>query len=47
VKGVRMFKTKKFFVETGQDIFVETDGEIIDYAPYEISIIPQAIKVFV
>ncbi|MBP8994101.1 MAG: diacylglycerol kinase family lipid kinase [Bacteroidales bacterium] len=47
VKGVRMFKTKKFFIEADQDIFVETDGEIIDYAPYEISIIPQAIKVFV
>jgi len=47
VKGVRMFKTKELLIESEQDIFAETDGEIIGSAPYDISIIPGAIKVFV
>ncbi|MGI6478680.1 MAG: diacylglycerol/lipid kinase family protein [Salinivirgaceae bacterium] len=47
VRGVRMFKTKKFLIESEQEIFAETDGEIIGSTPYEISIIPKAVKVFV
>lgn len=47
VKGVKIFRTKKFIIESEQEIFAETDGEIIGSTPYEISIIPKAIKVFV
>ncbi|MGI6478681.1 MAG: diacylglycerol/lipid kinase family protein [Salinivirgaceae bacterium] len=47
VKGAKMFKTKKILVESGQDVFAQTDGEIIGSAPYDISIIPNAVKVFV
>ncbi|HOZ30200.1 MAG TPA: diacylglycerol kinase family lipid kinase [Bacteroidales bacterium] len=47
IKGVRSFRTKKFKIESKQKIFAETDGEIIGSTPYEISIIPNSINIFV
>jgi YegS/Rv2252/BmrU family lipid kinase len=47
IKGVRGFRTKSFRIESAQNIFAETDGEIIGSTPYEISIIPNSLNVFV
>ncbi|MDD3740573.1 MAG: diacylglycerol kinase family lipid kinase [Bacteroidales bacterium] len=47
IKGVRSFRTKSFKIESKQNIFAETDGEIIGSTPYEISIIPDSINIFV
>jgi len=47
VKGVKMYKTKKFSIESEQEIVGETDGETISSTTYDINIIPSAVKVFV
>jgi len=47
IKGVRSFRTKSFRIESQQTIFAETDGEIIGSTPYEISIVPDVLNVFV
>ncbi len=47
IKGVKMFKTKNFRIDSSQEIFAEVDGEIIGSSPYEISIIPKALKIFI
>lgn len=47
IKGVRSFRTKSFIIESPQTIFAETDGEIIGSTPYEISILPDVLNVFV
>ena len=47
IKGVRSFRTKQFVIESEQAIFAETDGEIIGSAPYEISLIENAVNVMV
>jgi YegS/Rv2252/BmrU family lipid kinase len=47
IKGVRAFRTKSFIIESQQTIFAETDGEIIGSTPYEISLVPDSVNVFV
>jgi YegS/Rv2252/BmrU family lipid kinase len=47
IKGVKSFRTKSFKIESKQKIFAETDGEIIGSTPYEISIIPDSVNVFI
>lgn len=47
IKGVRGLRTKSVRIESSQKIFAETDGELIGNAPYEISIIPSSINIFV
>jgi len=47
IKGVKSFRTKSFRIESRQNIFAETDGEIIGSTPYEIGIIPDSINIYV
>ncbi len=47
ITGVRGFRTKSFKIESSQTIFAETDGEIIGSTPYEISLVPDSINVFI
>jgi YegS/Rv2252/BmrU family lipid kinase len=47
VKGVSSYRTAEIFVHDFPGIYAETDGEIITGGPYQINIIPSALKVFV
>jgi len=47
IKGVKSYRAKSFKIESDQKIFAETDGEIIGSTPYEISIIPDSVNVYI
>ncbi len=47
VKEVKTFRTESIKISSDQKIFAETDGEIIPDGPYEISIIPKVLNVYI
>ncbi len=47
VKGIKNYRTDNIKIESKHKIFAETDGEIIDDGPYEISVLKKALNVYV
>ncbi|MEA1873262.1 MAG: diacylglycerol kinase family protein [Bacteroidota bacterium] len=47
VLGVHAYKTKRLNVQDGPELLAEVDGEIIPEGPFEIEIMPSALKVLV
>lgn len=47
ISGVHHYKTKRLVVQDGPDLLAEVDGEIIPNGPFEIEILPSALKVLV
>lgn len=47
IQNIQNLKTSNLKIEANNNIFAETDGEIIGGPPYEFSIIPKALNVFV
>lgn len=47
VKEVKSYRAKTISVSSEQCFFAETDGEIIPEGPYEITVIPKALNVYV
>ena len=47
VPGVHAYKTKRLIVQDGPELLAEVDGEIIPEGPFEIEMLPSALKVLV
>ncbi len=47
VKGVKSYRGKVLNISSSQSFFAEIDGEIIPEGPYEITVIPKALNVYV
>ncbi|MDA3912450.1 MAG: diacylglycerol kinase family lipid kinase [Bacteroidales bacterium] len=47
VNSIHTFKTTRITVQDGPDLLAEVDGEIIPDGPFEIEILPSALKVLV
>ncbi|HOY38217.1 MAG: diacylglycerol kinase family lipid kinase [Bacteroidales bacterium] len=46
VRGLETYRSKSFKISCPHTTFAEIDGEIVGDGPYEISILPNALKVF-
>lgn len=47
VHGVHAYKTTRLIVQDGPELLAEVDGEIIPEGPFEIEIMPSALKVLI